>query len=140
MSTRISIRVRLSFTLLFASLMFAPAAVAAKPSKTSAPVAHVFKVGRTVFAGKSKTICVIEGKWLDGDEFRYEAWDKCSALNLTRGTQAQFVSVRPRGTDKRFSGQDIPAGAEVFEISNEYSSVLVFRDQYGIQREIMTRD
>jgi hypothetical protein len=35
---------------------------------------------------------------------------------------------------------DIPRGAEVLEVSNSYSSVLLFRDKGGEMREILSRD
>jgi hypothetical protein len=107
--------------------------------RRSTPV-RTFKVGTSTFIGKPKTICVIEGKWSDGQPFRYETWDACSEMQITRGTQAEYKDERPRGTDKRFSGSDIPIGSEVFVISNDYSTILLFRDQRGIDREILIRD
>lgn len=92
------------------------------------------------FAKKSETICVFEGEWADGEPFRYQGWDTCPKMKITRGDQVKYRSENPRGNDKRLSGRDIPSGAEVIDITNGASTVILFRDATGHTREILIRD
>ncbi len=85
-------------------------------------------------------MCVIEGRWADGGEFRYQAWDVCSKMKVKRGTQNQYADFRPHGSDKRFKGGDIPINSEVIEIGNDFSAIVIFKDRLGMEREIMFRD
>lgn len=129
-----------ALTAVFLAFPAASSAAVAKPATNKPSGTRTFKVGSMTFSGKPKIVCVIEGKWSDSEPFRFDAWDECSQMQISRGTQADYQSVRPRGTDKRFAGTDIPSGSEVFVISNNYSTVLVFRDKHGIDREILIRD
>lgn len=109
------------------------AAVKAKlPSKT-------FKVGRVTFEGTPKTICIIRGRWADGESLRYEAWDECSEMTLRHIAASEYRNAPSLGEGDT-GVKDTPTGAEVFEISNQYSSVLLFRDKKGVKRTIMTGD
>ena len=113
-------------------------APAAKPATAAKP--HRFKVGNAIFAGSAKTICVIEGKWADGEHFRFEAWDECRAMRMRRVPESGYRGAPSLGASKDYTVADIPPGAEVLEVSNDYSSVLLFRDRRGAMREILSRD
>jgi hypothetical protein len=114
------------------------AASAAKPSAAAKP--HRFNVAGTTFEGSAKTICVIEGKWKDGEYFRFEAWDECSEMRMRRLPAAELQDVRSLGDRSDHTAADVPQGAEVIEMSNDYSTVVLFRDTAGIMREILSRD
>lgn len=123
------------------SLCIALAMSASVPAIAKPPAGLTsFKVGKQVFSGTPKTVCVIEGKWIDGEPFRYETWDSCREMTMRRATAAEYAGQRPRGSNKSVTVADIPPKGEVFEISNDFSSVLVFRDRAGVQREILIRD
>lgn len=128
----------LGSALVAGAIVFAPAATAAKP----APAAklHRFDVGGVPFAGSEKTICVIQGRWRNGEPFRFEAWDECSEMRLRRVPAEEYRQARSLGTNRDYTVADIPAGAEVLEVSNGYSSVLLFNDRRGVMREILSRD
>lgn len=104
------------------------------------PAARAFKVGGRTLEGRPKTICVIEGKWADGEYFRYEGWDKCSEMRVSSASLADYKDWEPRGPKGSLSVADIPPGAETIEISNDFSSVLVFRDRNGELQEVLIRD
>lgn len=123
-------------TALGAALLLVGAAQATQPASSH----HVFPSGGASFAGTPKTICVIKGQWADGNDFRYETWDSCSNMQIVRGTQANYADAISLGDDERFTGADIPTGSEVIEISNDFSSVIVFRDNAGRTREILIHD
>jgi hypothetical protein len=114
------------------------AAPAAKPTAAAKP--HRFKVGSAIFSGSAKTICVIEGKWADGELFRYEAWDECSEMRIRRVPEASYRGAPSLGASKDYTVADIPAKSEVLELSNGYSRVLLFRDRRGIMQEILSGD
>jgi len=113
-----------------------PIAAAAAPKAT----AHVFKVGKRPFQGRPKTICQIEGKWADGQPFNYDAWDTCKKIMVKAASLAEYKDWAPRGRKGALTVSDIPAGTEVVEISNDYSSVLVFRDRRGNVQDVLIRD
>lgn len=108
----------------------------ARPSQ-----ARAFKVGPLSFIGTSKSICVIKGRWRDGQPFRYEAWDECNRMVMREARMKSVRTTVPLGERKRDTQvSDIPRNAQVFEISNGYSRVLVFRDVDGNTREILSGD
>ncbi|HEY0027419.1 MAG TPA: hypothetical protein VGC35_06075 [Allosphingosinicella sp.] len=121
-------------TLLISPVM-TPAAIAARE-----PAARTFKVGGRTLEGRAKTVCVIEGKWADGEPFRYEGWDTCNELQVSSASLADYKDWRPRGGEGSLTVADIPQGAETIEISNDFSSVLVFRDRDGEMKEVLIRD
>lgn len=129
---------RLIGCVLASTSIVVPGIAAAKPAP--APEAHRFDVGGSIFAGSAKTICVIEGQWKDGEHFRFEAWDECSQMRMRRVAATTYRSARSLGNNQDFTSADIPAGAEVLELSNDFSSVLLFRDINGVMREILSRD
>ena len=110
-----------------------------KPSKID-PSILTFKVDRRTFLGTAKTVCVIEGKWADGELFRYEAWDKCADMSMRRATKAEFKDAPSLGNNDDYEVTDIPDGSEVIQINNDYSSVLLFRDGKGVMRTILVGD
>ena len=130
--------VLLSTVLAASSMIFNSAAPAAKPVSAAKP--HRFNVGGTMFGGMAKTICVIEGTWKDGEHFRFEAWDECGKMLIRRVPAGSYQNSRSLGSADEHTVSDIPAGSEVLEVSNDYSSVLLFRDAGGVMREILTRD
>ena len=83
---------------------------------------------------------MIEGKWNDEEYFRYEAWDECSQLRMRRVPAGEYRDAPSLGTSGDYTVVHIPSGAEVLEVSNDYSSVLLFRDRNGVMREILSRD
>ena len=128
----------LGCALVIGATMSTPAAAVAKPA--AAAKIHRFDVGGVTFGGSAKTICVIEGKWRSGELFRFEAWDECSEMRLRRLPAGAYQQTRSLGTNRDYTVADIPAGAEVIEVSNDYSSVLLFNDRRGVMREILSRD
>ena len=110
----------------------------AAPRGASAP--HSFKVGGRILRGKLKVICVIEGKWSNGDDLRYEAWDACSKMRVRTVPRSEYAGAVALGNKDDVGVADIPANSEVLELSNDFSGVLIFRDRNGAVREIMTRD
>lgn len=112
-----------------------PAAVAAP---ATAP--RTFKVGKQTFVGRPKTICEIEGKWSDGEQFTYTAWDTCAEMRVHAASLADYGGWAPRGRKGSPTVADIPTGSEVIEISNGYSSVLIYRDRRGDIQEVLIRD
>lgn len=119
---------------LFMGIVPMTAAQAAKPAT------HNFKVGGRTLLGEPKTVCVIKGTWGDGSLFRYEGWDSCQKMRITAASLAAFKGWKPRGRKGDLTVADIPAGSEVMEVSNDFSSVLVFRDRNGETREVLIRD
>jgi hypothetical protein len=131
---------KLSITLgtaLIISGMVLPLA-AAKPAAAGKP--HRFNVAGTTIEGSAKTICVIEGKWKDGEYFRFEAWDGCSEMRMRRLPAAEVQNAGSLGESRDHTAADVPPGSEVIEVSNDYSAVLLFRDATGTMREILARD
>lgn len=114
-----------------------PIGVSAAPSPPKAT--RTFKVGQATFTGTSKTICVIEGQWADGEPFRYEAWDRCAAMTITRvpPTDRDQVVEQVLGPNRTFT---VPAGSEGFHIGNDYSTVWVFRNRQGEVEEMLISD
>lgn len=108
-------------------------ALGAGPAGAMSPQNHAF-------SKMPKVVCALKGEWADGEPFHYQSWDTCSKTKVRRGNQATYAAERPRGSDKRLSGKDIPAGGEVIEVSNDHSVVIVFRDEGGRTREILIRD
>jgi hypothetical protein len=106
----------------------------------AAPPTRLFKVGGGTITGTPKTICVLEGKWSDRESWRYEAWDTCARMRILRVSRSALQGVVPLGSRKDTVLADIPASAELFEIANTTSRVIIFRDQQGRLREIMTGD
>jgi hypothetical protein len=119
-----------------ASLLISSVVAAAAPE----PAARKFKVGGRMLEGRAKTICVIEGSWADGEPFRYEGWDTCKELRVTSASLTEYKDWRPRGRKGSLTVADIPPGTETIEISNDFSSVLVFRDGNGEMQEVLVRD
>jgi len=111
---------------------------AAAAAPRAAP--HMFKVGKRSFQGSPKTICVIEGKWADGQPFSYDAWASCKEMTVKAASMANYKDWAPRGPKGALTVADIPAGTEVIEISNDYSGVLIFRDRRGNMQEVLIRD
>lgn len=104
------------------------------------PAARAFKVGGRTLEGRPKTICVIEGKWADGSPFRYEGWDTCNELRVSSASLADYKDWEPRGRRGSPTVADIPLGTETIEITNDFSSVLIFRDRNGEMKEVLIRD
>lgn len=127
-------RAALLATLLISPVVTSMAEAAPKSS------AHTFKVGSRTLQGQPKTICVIEGKWADGEPFRYEGWDTCKEMQVSSASLAQYKGREPRGRKGSPTVADIPPGTETIEISNDFSSVLVFRDADGEMQEVLIRD
>lgn len=127
----------LGTALISSGMSFTPPAAAA-PAAAGKP--HRFNVAGTTFEGTSKTICVIEGKWKDGEYFRFEAWDGCSEMRMRRLPAAEIRNASSLGERRDHTAADVPQGAEVIEVSNDYSTVLLFRDAAGVMREILSRD
>jgi len=101
---------------------------------------HIFKVGKRSFEGRAETICTIEGRWADGEYFRYQGWDACAKMRISSASLANYKGWAPCGRKGSLTVADIPPKAETIEISNDVSSVLVFRDQNGIMQEVLIRD
>lgn len=104
------------------------------------PVARIFKLGPRTLQGRPKTICVITGSWADGAPFRYEAWDRCEKMKVRTVTEKDFKDAPSLGEDDEVGVKAIPRGAEVIEMSNGTSTILIFRDAQGMQRHIRTQD
>lgn len=130
--------VKFAYTLGASSIILATTAYGAAPPAT--PKSHRFKVDNATFSGSAKLICVIEGKWRDGEPFRYEAWDACSKMRMRRPSMNEYKSAHSLGVNNDYSVVDIPDEGDVVEVSNESSSVLLFRDKDGVMREILSRD
>lgn len=121
------------------ALMFIALVGASVSAQAKSLPATTFKVGGSTFSGTAKTVCVIKGKWADGELFRYETWDECKQMHIRRASKETIRMAIPHGdTDAKTT--DIPPNAEVFEISNNYSQVLVFKDASGVTREILSGD
>lgn len=103
------------------------------------PAPTMFKIGSRSLEGRPKTICVIEGKWADGEPFRYDAWDTCSKMNVRSVSEKDYRDAPSLGNDQ-YGVADIPRGSEVLELENGVSKTLVFRDRDGVQREILSGD
>lgn len=125
-----------------AGLLGLTAVTVTMPAAVAAPAAEprTFKVGKQTFAGRPKTICVIEGKWSDGQPFTYDTWDTCAEIKVHAASLAEYEGWAPRGPKGAKTVVDIPAGSEVIEISNDFSSVLIYRDQRGDIQEVLIRD
>ncbi len=124
----------------FAAVLCSPTnAAPTKPSKSD-PSTRTFKVDHRTFLGTAKTVCVIEGKWADGELFRYEAWDKCADMSMRHATKAEFKDAPSLGDADDYEVADIPDGSEVIQINNDYSSVLIFRDGKSVMRTILVGD
>lgn len=124
----------------FASLPLVSVVAAPAVAKENATPAKTFIVGGRQFRGTAKTICVIEGKWANGEYFRYEAWDSCAEMSMRRTSHAEFKTEESYGNEDDPKISDIPAKSEVIEMSNGSSSVLLFRDRGGVMREITISD
>lgn len=136
-----ALRARKSLGLFLSALIgCVPAASAmAKPAAAAKMSLTRFSVGARALTGTPKLVCVIEGRWADGEPLRFESWDACPLMHVRPATLEELRGHGTRGQSTAgFS--DIPEGAEVLEFSNEYSSVLVFRDAKGRTREILIRD
>lgn len=108
-------------------------------SKSNVDALRTYKVGKRTFTGKPKTVCVIEGKWNDGNFFRYQAWDTCNKINVSWVAPKSVPQTveQIHGPDKTFV---IPAGSEGFHIGNDYSIVWIYRDSAGQTQEILISD
>ncbi|MFC7538134.1 hypothetical protein ACFQPG_12300 [Sphingomonas sp. GCM10030256] len=117
--------------------LIAPASASAAPHSSKA--SRTFKVGSATFTGTPKTICVIEGRWADGDPFRYEAWDSCTNMTVTRVPPKSHDQVIEQvlGPNRTFN---VPAGSEGFHVGNDYSTVWLFRNKKGEMEEILISD
>lgn len=122
-----------------AALLVSPVVSTAADAAPKSTI-RAFKVGGRTLQGSPKTICVIEGKWADGEHFRYEAWDTCKEMQVTSAKLADYKGWEPRGRKGSPTVADIPPTAEPIEISNGFSSVLVFRDRDGEMKEVLIRD
>ena len=122
---------------MFLTAIYAIAALSAAPP-ASAPT-RTFQVEGRKFDGKDNLVCVLEGTWSDGDYFRYEAWDRCSEMTLSR-----IVPSKQDETVEQVYGKNrtfiIPAGSESFVIGNDYSTVRIFKNRDGVMEEITIRD
>ncbi len=112
----------------------------AKISSAPAIGGKKFQVDGKVFTGTPTTNCLIKGAWSDGSAFRYEAWDTCRAMHMKRVKAADFAGAPALGIDDHYEVSDIPPGSEVLWLSNYSSTVLLFRDNEGITREILIGD
>ncbi len=130
----------LSATAIFAAVLNSPTNAAPKKPIKSEQSTRTFKVDGRTFSGTAKTVCVIEGKWADGEFFRYEAWDKCADMAMRRTTKTEFKDAPSLGDDDDYEVADIPDGSEVIQINNDYSSVLLFRDGKSNMRTILVGD
>ena len=129
---------RRSFPILFAAAMCLSSSAMAQSAKSSG-TQRQFKVGPSVLIGRPKNVCVLEGKWADGEPFRYQAWDSCSKITI------EWVApVRRPQTVNQVYGRDrtfvIPAGRDGYKISNDSSGVWLFRNNDGEVEEILVRD
>ena len=116
--------------------LFATSAVeAAQP-----PALKVFKVGRRLLEGRPMAICIIEGKWADGGNLIYKAWDTCKKMRVRTVSYEEYKDAPSLGNDAEYGVTDIPKGSEVLEFENGVSKTLMFRDRKGIQREILSGD
>lgn len=111
-----------------------------RPASAATPAETTLKVGKPAFTGSPKTICVIEGLWADGQPFRFEAWDQCHKMEVRRVNVDQYAGSPSLGEKDDYEVTDIPVGAEVLEVGNEHSVVLLFRDREGVMRQILVRD
>lgn len=109
-------------------------------SRQGVSVLRTFQVAGRVFTGTAKTICVIEGEWADGEYFRYEAWDRCAEMTMRRTSRKEFKNEESYGNEDDPQITDTPLKAEVLELTNGSSSVLLFRDRKGVMREITISD
>lgn len=117
------------------SLAFVALALAPAPMNTG----KVFEVEGRKFTGSNSRVCIIEGRWSDGEPFRYQAWDACEKMTM------KWVAPMPspemveqvNGTNRRFV---VPAGSESFHIGNDLSVVRVFRNFKGELEEILVSD
>ena len=119
------------------SAIYAIAVLSAAPP---APVpTRTFQVEGRKFDGKDKLVCVMEGTWSDGEFFRYEAWDRCSDMTLSRiaPSKEDETVEQVYGKNRTFI---IPAGSESFVIGNDYSTVQLFRNREGDMEEILISD
>lgn len=118
------------------SVINLPASAAAP----KAPLTTNFEVGSRILQGRPKTICVIEGTWADGEHLRFEAWDACSKMRVRPATIQEIGDAASLGADDKVTVRDIPPEAEVLQFSNDFSSVLIFRDKVGKVQEILIAD
>lgn len=114
---------------------FAPALAAARGTHGRP---HQFKVGSTTFTGTPKTVCVTKGMMSDGKSFRFEAWDECAKMRIRRLLATEYKNAPSLCTNDSFTVADIPPGADVIEVSNDYSSVLLFHDKNGVLGNILS--
>lgn len=129
----------LSKSVLLCALLISPFAISVADA-AAGPAPKVFKIGTRSLEGRPKTICVIDGKWADGEYFRYETWDACNKMRVRTASEKDYKGTPSLGSSDCYSVADIPRGSEVLEISNGVSATLVFRDRKGIQHEILTGD
>ena len=126
------IRVAVLSVALLMGAAFVPIAADAAPAP-----ATTFKVAGRTIVGTPKMNCVLEGKWADGSRFRYEAWDACSRIKVRRVTEQD---ARRNGEPIEGDFADIPPGAELVEVSNAYSTVVLYLDRDGEMKELTTAD
>ena len=91
-----------------------------------------------MLVGTSKSVCMIQGKWADGQPLNYQAWDECPRLSVIKVSYDEIRNERSYDDDRPVAA--IPKSAEMFRIGNENSEVLLYRDERGETRSIMISD
>lgn len=122
------------------SLILLAAAALAAPANPARAAPIQFPIGDRVLTGRGPGNCLIEGRWGNGARLRYRAWDVCAKLSVRLVPRASIGAATPLGSDRTTRVSDIPARAEILQIDNATSSVLLFRDKAGRQREILIGD
>ena len=99
-----------------------------------------FKVGARVLHGQPKTICVLQGSWADGEPLRFETWDECSKMRVSSARPKDYRDAPQLGDGDKATAEDIPENAEVLQVSNDFSTVLIFREAAGKVQELLVKD
>lgn len=97
-----------------------------------------FSVGGSKLIGKDTAVCFIEGSWADGSPFVYQAWDRCSALNIRPVSGDAFRDAQNLGRDK--TAPEAAAPLEAFQISNAHSRIYIYKDRRGHLQERLVGD
>jgi hypothetical protein len=84
--------------------------------------------------------CLLVGEWPDGSPLQYLAWDACAQLSVRRVGAEAVRGAASLGIDDHVTVADIPPGAPILEIANDYSVVILFPDRDGVTQEILIGD
>jgi hypothetical protein len=127
------------FMVAAAAMLCSPGAAAEPPRKSKTQKSSLL-LGNRSLEMAAKEICVLSGAWASGEPLRYEAWDKCSALSVRSVPAGELAEQLRSEVGPKRPRTDIPVGAEVIEVANDFSRVLIYRGPGGETLEVLVGD